>query len=33
MASSEGGWGTFFQTRIGKGGIIITSKVFWRVQF
>ena len=34
MASSGVGGGTFFQTRIGKGGgIIFTSKFFWGVQF
>ena len=28
-----GGGGYVFQTRIGKGGIIFTSKFFWGVQF
>ena len=36
MASSGrggGGGGYVFQTRIGKGCIIFTSKFFWGVQF
>ena len=34
MASSGGGGGEYiFQTRIGKGGIICTTKYFWWVQF
>ena len=28
-----GGGGYIFQTRIGKGGIIFTTKHFWGVQF
>ena len=33
MASAGGGGGYVFQTGIGKGGIIFTSKFFWGAQF
>ena len=33
MASPGGGGGYIFQTRIGKGGIIFTTKYFGGVQF
>ena len=35
MASSGGGWGTFFKQELGRGGggIIFTSKFFGGVQF
>ena len=33
VSSGEGAGGYIFQTRIGKGGIIFTTKYFWGVQF
>ena len=33
MASSGGGWDTFFKQELGREGIIFTSKFFWGVQF
>ena len=33
MASSGGGWGTFYKQELGRKGIIFTSKFFGGVQF
>ena len=33
MASSGGGWGTFFKQQLERGGIIFTAKFLGGVQF